>query len=212
MGRRQGGRPARGGFTPFTADLGDIAGSGEELEITVRARDPKSGPQARGKQAVRYANHDCNYTRVTGIWQTVWLEPVPHVHLRRPPGSPPDLAGSAFHLELPLSGNRPGHRVRAVLSDAEGEVSRAEARADLDLAPAPAPARPRRPAPRVEPRGPAPVRPAVRTPGRRRRGRRQRRPATRACAPWACAARPSSSTAARSSSAWSSTRAGIETG
>ncbi len=124
----------RGGFTPFTADLGGVAVPGEEFTVTVRARDPKSGPQARGKQAVRYANHDCNYTRTTGIWQTVWLEAVPEVHLRRPRITP-DLAGSAFHLDLPLSGNRPGYRVRAVLSDAAGEVARAEARADLDLAP-----------------------------------------------------------------------------
>ncbi|CAL9393503.1 hypothetical protein [Streptomyces sp. enrichment culture] len=114
---------------PFTAGLGDVAG--EEVVVTVRARDPGSGPQARGKQAVRYADHDCHYTRVTGIWQTVWPEPVPEVHLRRPRITP-DLAGSAFPLELPLSGDRPGHRVRAVLGD--GEVSRAEARADLDLA------------------------------------------------------------------------------
>ncbi|MDT0442241.1 glycoside hydrolase family 2 protein [Streptomyces johnsoniae] len=124
----------RGGFTPFTADLGGVAVPGREFTVTVRARDPRSGPQARGKQAVRYANHDCNYTRTTGIWQTVWLEAVPEVHLRRPRVTP-DLAGSAFHLELPLSGNRPGYRVRAVLSDAGGEVARAEARADLDLAP-----------------------------------------------------------------------------
>jgi beta-galactosidase/beta-glucuronidase len=123
----------RGGFTPFTADLGDLA-PGREVEITVRARDPKSGPQARGKQAVQYANHDCNYTRTTGIWQTVWAEPVPETHLRRPRITP-DLAGAAFSLELPLSSNRPGHRVRAVLSDDAGEVCRAEARADLDLAP-----------------------------------------------------------------------------
>ncbi|MFR9723038.1 glycoside hydrolase family 2 protein [Streptomyces sp. MS19] len=124
----------RGGFTSFTADLSGVAGPGEEAVITVRARDPKSGPQARGKQALKYANHDCNYTRTTGIWQTVWLEPVADVHLRRPRITP-DLAGSAFHLELPLSGNRPGHRVVAVLSDENGEVARAEARADLDLAP-----------------------------------------------------------------------------
>ncbi|GGQ57950.1 glycoside hydrolase family 2 protein [Streptomyces flaveolus] len=123
----------RGGFTPFTADLGDLA-PGREVEITVRARDPKSGPQARGKQAVQYANHDCNYTRTTGIWQTVWAEPVPETHLRRPRITP-DLAGAAFLLELPLSSNRPGHRVRAVLSDDAGEVCRAEVRADLDLAP-----------------------------------------------------------------------------
>ncbi|MEV1011437.1 sugar-binding domain-containing protein, partial [Streptomyces sp. NPDC049881] len=124
----------RGGFTSFTADLSGVAEPGEEAVITVRARDPKSGPQARGKQALKYANHDCNYTRTTGIWQTVWLEPVADVHLRRPRITP-DLAGSAFHLELPLSANRPGHRVVAVLSDENGEVARAEARADLDLAP-----------------------------------------------------------------------------
>ncbi|MYR45938.1 sugar-binding domain-containing protein [Streptomyces sp. SID5910] len=123
----------RGGFTPFSADLGDLA-PGREVEITVRARDPRSGPQARGKQATQYANHDCNYTRTTGIWQTVWAEPVPETHLRRPRITP-DLAGGAFSLELPLSSNRPGHRVRAVLSDDAGEVCRAEARADLDLAP-----------------------------------------------------------------------------
>lgn len=124
----------RGGFTPFTADLHGVAAPGEEVAITVRARDPRGGPQARGKQSTRYANHACHYTRTTGIWQTVWLEPVPDVHLRRPRVTP-DLAGSAFQLELPLSGNRPGHRVRAVLTDADGEVVRAEARADLDLAP-----------------------------------------------------------------------------
>ncbi|MBL1065551.1 glycoside hydrolase family 2 protein [Streptomyces sp. 7-21] len=124
----------RGGFTPFTADLHGVAGPGERAVITVRARDPKSGPQARGKQTMRYDNYACHYTRTTGIWQTVWLEPVPDIHLRRPRITP-DLAGSAFHLELPLSGNRPGYRVRAVLTDGDGEVCRAEARADLDLAP-----------------------------------------------------------------------------
>ncbi|MGW0858531.1 sugar-binding domain-containing protein, partial [Streptomyces sp. NPDC002690] len=113
----------RGGFTPFTADLGELATAGREVEITVRARDPKSGPQARGKQAIQYANHDCNYTRTTGIWQTVWAEPVPETHLRRPRITP-DLAGAAFSVELPLSANRPGHRVRAVVSDAAGEVCR----------------------------------------------------------------------------------------
>ncbi|GAB2916809.1 glycoside hydrolase family 2 protein [Streptomyces mayteni] len=124
----------RGGFTPFTADLGEVPAHGRSVTLVVRARDHRSGPQARGKQAVKYANHDCNYTRVTGIWGTVWLEPVPEAHLRRPRITP-DLAGSAFHLELPISENRPGHRVRAVLLDAAGEVASAEARADLDLAP-----------------------------------------------------------------------------
>lgn len=85
-----------GGFTSFTVDLGDVAGAGNgdrngngegdggEVVIVVRARDTPHGPQARGKQSVEYANSACNYTRTTGIWQTVWMEPVADVHLRRP--------------------------------------------------------------------------------------------------------------------------------
>ena len=39
----------RGGFTPFTADLRDIAAPGETVTITVRARDDRNPPQPRGK-------------------------------------------------------------------------------------------------------------------------------------------------------------------
>ncbi|MDT0301779.1 glycoside hydrolase family 2 protein [Streptomonospora wellingtoniae] len=124
----------RGGFTPFTADLHGAAAPGEEAVIVVRARDSRHGPQARGKQATWYANTGCHYTRTTGIWQTVWLEPVPEVHLRRPRITP-DPANGAFHLRMPLSGVREGQRVRAVLTDAEGEVAAAEVRADRDPAP-----------------------------------------------------------------------------
>ncbi|HEX3816570.1 MAG TPA: glycoside hydrolase family 2 TIM barrel-domain containing protein [Mycobacteriales bacterium] len=121
----------RGGFTPFTCDLGQRSGS---VTVVVRARDTEREPQPRGKQSRRYENYGCLYTRTTGIWQTVWAEPVPELHLRRTRVTP-DLAGSTFHLEQPLSGNRPGHTVRAVLSDSAGEVSVAAVRADLDLAP-----------------------------------------------------------------------------
>jgi beta-galactosidase/beta-glucuronidase len=124
----------RGGFTPFSADLHGVAGPGDEALIVVRARDSRYGAQARGKQATRYYNSGCHYTRTTGIWQTVWLEAVPQTHLRRPRITP-DVAGSAFHLSAPLSANKPGWKVRATMSDAIGEVSRAEVRADLDLAP-----------------------------------------------------------------------------
>ncbi len=124
----------RGGFTPFTADLDGVAEPGREAVVVVRARDTRHGPQARGKQATWYGNSGCHYTRTTGIWQTVWLEPVPHTHLRRPRITP-DLAGSAFHLELPLSANRRGWTVSAELRDADGTVCAATTRADLDLAP-----------------------------------------------------------------------------
>ncbi|GHH71566.1 hydrolase [Streptomyces sulfonofaciens] len=125
----------RGGFTPFTADLHGVAEPGSEAVIVVRARDTRHGPQARGKQATWYANSHCHYTRTTGIWQTVWLEPVPLATRLKRPRITPDLASGSFHLELPVTANLPGHRVRAVLGDERGEAVRAESRADLDLCP-----------------------------------------------------------------------------
>ena len=119
----------RGGFTPFTCDLGDRGG--EKLTLVVRARDDYRRPQPRGKQSQRYANHGCHYTRTTGIWQTVWMEPVPEVALKRPRITP-DVANASVRLELPLEAGGPGpHRVdlkvRAVLTDEKGDVVQAEA-------------------------------------------------------------------------------------
>jgi hypothetical protein len=45
------------------------------------------------------------------------------------------VAGSAFDVVVPLSANRPGWTVRAILRDAAGEITRADVRADLDMAP-----------------------------------------------------------------------------
>ena len=64
----------RGGFTSFTFDLGRSAEA--TLEIVVRARDPNVGPQPRGKQTRDFAGSGAHYGRITGIWQTVWIEPV----------------------------------------------------------------------------------------------------------------------------------------
>lgn len=124
----------RGGFTPFSADISAVASAGSTVEITVRARDSRHGVQARGKQATWFANTHCHYTRTTGIWQTVWLEAVPTVHLRRPRITP-NVAARQLTVVTPLSANRRGHSVRARLHDAAGEVVGATVAADEDLAP-----------------------------------------------------------------------------
>jgi beta-galactosidase/beta-glucuronidase len=124
----------RGGSTPVTADLSGVAEPGTDAVIVVRARDDSRASQPRGKQSPEYANFSCLYTRTTGIWQTVWMEPVPRTYLDRPRITP-DLAGSLFRLELPMTGDRTGMRLRARLLSGGAEVSRAECQADLDLAP-----------------------------------------------------------------------------
>lgn len=125
----------RGGFTPFACELAGIAHPGETAVIVVRARDDSRPPQPRGKQSQRYANHGCHYTRTTGIWQTVWMEPAPSVHMLRPRVTP-DLAGRAFGVSLPLRGSLPGGKVTARLI-AEGSVfATAACAADADFTPA----------------------------------------------------------------------------
>jgi beta-galactosidase/beta-glucuronidase len=124
----------RGGFTPFTCDLQDLAQPGEELTIVVRARDDIGLPQPRGKQSTKYGNYSVFYTRTTGIWQTVWMEPVPSCYLRRGRITP-DLANGVIRLEQPLSQNQRGMHVQATLRDDGGIVASARCRADLDLAP-----------------------------------------------------------------------------
>lgn len=123
----------RGGFTPFTCELpAELAG--REATIVVRARDNTRSAQPVGKQSQRYANYACSYTRTTGIWQTVWLEPVPTVALRRPRITP-DVANSTLRLVQPVSANRPGLVVRATLSDKDGAICTVTCPADADLAP-----------------------------------------------------------------------------
>ena len=115
----------RGGFTPFAANLEGVADGGDTVTIVVRARDSHTEPQPRGKQSQHYENYGCMYTRTTGIWQSVWMEPVNHVALRRPKITPHVDLG-LFRLEQRIENNRPGLTVRAVLRDESGVASTRE--------------------------------------------------------------------------------------
>jgi beta-galactosidase/beta-glucuronidase len=70
-----------GGYASFHFDITAFLTVGEN-KVTVYAKDePRSGQQPTGKQSKLYASHGCDYTRTTGIWQTVWLEFLPEAHL-----------------------------------------------------------------------------------------------------------------------------------
>ncbi|MEK8128518.1 sugar-binding domain-containing protein [Paenibacillus filicis] len=72
-----------GGHTPFHADITDLLADDVNV-ITVRAEDDsKNLTQPRGKQYWEEQSASIFYTRTTGIWQSVWLEPVSPVHLKK---------------------------------------------------------------------------------------------------------------------------------
>ena len=124
----------RGGFTSFSADITDALSGEHSAIIVVRARDPRKALQARGKQSRAQANAGVFYTRTTGIWQTVWLEPVPEVHLLRGRVTP-NVAASMLLVELPVSQNRARWTATATLTDADGVVAQQDVRVDLDRTP-----------------------------------------------------------------------------
>ena len=71
--------PHEGGNLPFTVDLTPYAHEGANA-LEVRVWDPTEWQYGgRGKQSASPAG--CFYTRVSGIWQTVWLEEVPSCHV-----------------------------------------------------------------------------------------------------------------------------------
>ena len=72
----------KGGYTSFTFDITEFLTAGENV-IAVNARDDVRDPLVpRGKQSELYNSHGCDYTRTTGIWQTVWLEFVPKAYVK----------------------------------------------------------------------------------------------------------------------------------
>lgn len=67
----------KGGYASFKMDITKFAHEGENTLFVYAKDDVRSGKQPRGKQAVRFHSSGCDYTRTTGIWQTVWLEKTP---------------------------------------------------------------------------------------------------------------------------------------
>ena len=66
----------RGGHTPFGADITRLLSLDNRNELVVRIYDDERLCQPRGKQHHRYESAGCSYTRTSGLWQTVWLEPL----------------------------------------------------------------------------------------------------------------------------------------
>jgi len=66
-----------GGTSSFTVDITSLVKPGQSHNLVVYVEsDVRGAQQPAGKQNLQFASYACNYTRTTGIWQTVWMEAV----------------------------------------------------------------------------------------------------------------------------------------
>ena len=113
-----------GGYDPFSFDVTDALKEGKN-EIVLSVWDPTTaGDQPVGKQHLKPAG--IWYTPTTGIWQTVWLEPVPQVYVKNLKITP-DLDNNQVHVGATLQhgSDRPDGNVFAyTVLDGDKEVAR----------------------------------------------------------------------------------------
>lgn len=97
----------RGGYSSFSFDITEAVQPGENVVTVCAEDDVQSRRQPRGKQSAEFFSHGCDYTRTTGIWQTVWLESVPmtYAHSVR---VHPDPDNACVHLDVHIVGPRSG--------------------------------------------------------------------------------------------------------
>ncbi len=120
----------RGGHTPFAFDVTDVLVAGEN-ELVLRVLDATEGYQLHGKQKLR--NQGIWYTRVTGIWQTVWMEQVPATHLRDL-NYACDIAKGSITVTPELSKPDASAKIRVTATFKGQEVGKGEATGPVTIA------------------------------------------------------------------------------
>ncbi len=122
----------RGGSNPFAYDITPFVKKESPNELVVRVWDPTDlGPQPRGKQVRK--PEGIWYTPVTGIWQSVWLEPVHETHLQsfRPVC---DIDAGTVLLHPKIVQAQAGDQIRIELFDGDQRLLHKEFNADAPVA------------------------------------------------------------------------------
>jgi hypothetical protein len=113
----------RGGYAPFSMDITAALHRGGAQEVIVGVNAPVDrGGEPIGKQRLR--PHRIWYTANSGIWQTVWLEPVPAAHIESIRATP-DLQNDTLSVTVRASGAA-SDTVQAIAYEGTQPVATAE--------------------------------------------------------------------------------------
>jgi len=121
----------KGGYDAFTYDItSNLTGTGAQ-EITVRVFDPTdAGGQPRGKQTLYPGG--IMYTPSSGIWQTVWLEPVPQTSISEIK-LVPNVNNSTLKFRAITSGTATSLTITGEVKDGATTVATFTGNANTDL-------------------------------------------------------------------------------
>jgi hypothetical protein len=114
----------RGGYDAFSFDITDFVRAGRDNEIVVVVFDPTGGQRGKQNLASMFNPGGIMYTPCSGIWQTVWLEPVPACRIEELEITP-DVDKSVLRLKVGIKGLAKVAMVEAVALDGTKEVARA---------------------------------------------------------------------------------------
>ena len=111
----------KGGYDAFSFDITPFITKAGEQTLLVKVWDPSErGEQPRGKQTGR--PEGIWYTPVTGIWQTVWLEPVNEKHITNVVAIP-NIDKGSLKVDVATCGTTYGDFYEVILKDGDKVVS-----------------------------------------------------------------------------------------
>ncbi len=121
----------KGGYLPFSYDISPyLQGSGPQ-ELIVRVFDPtEGGGQPRGKQTTKPGG--IMYTPTTGIWQTVWLEPVAPISIQSL-HIVPDIDAGRVKITVNAPGAAPADSVQLTIRNGAQVLRTVRARPNVEL-------------------------------------------------------------------------------
>lgn len=112
-----------GAGSSFAVDITRFAEGATHHNLVVQVNDNlRDGHQTGGKQSTRSSSYGCLYTRVTGIWQTVWLEAVDKEGLKSV-FAVPDIDQKQISIHPQFYAENPDNRLTVTLYDGKKAVA-----------------------------------------------------------------------------------------
>lgn len=114
-----------GGYAPFSFDITPFVKKAKKQKLVVKVWDPSNdGTQPRGKQVKN--PEGIWYTPVTGIWQTVWIEPVSKTSITEL-RTTPNIDQNSVSIKANVTGAEAGDFIEISVFDGGNEIAKEKA-------------------------------------------------------------------------------------